>query len=168
MEIIFAVAVMVAVFYFSNDIARLSMYGYAGVFLISLLSNATILFPAPGWAVVIAMSTQLEPLLLGIVAGIGSSIGELTGYLAGAGARTLLNNNIKETKDVENMVRKYGMGAIFVLALFPNPLFDIAGIISGGLKIPWWRFLVACTLGRVLKYVLLAFAGELALERLFW
>ena len=163
LEIVLVVAIMGAVLYFSKDIAGLSAYGYAGVFLISLLSAATILFPAPGWAIVIAMSGHLDPLLLGVVAGLGAAIGELTGYMAGEGTRNLLNNTIKETKKIEMMVRKYGMAAIFVLAFIPNPLFDIAGIIAGGLRIPWWRFLAACALGRVLRYTLLALMGAFTL-----
>lgn len=163
LEIIVAIAIVIAVIHFSNDIAGLSAYGYAGVFLIALLSAATILFPAPGWAAVIAMSTQLDPLLLGIVAGIGASIGEMTGYMAGDGVRALINNNIKEAKKVEEIVKKYEEAAIFVLALIPNPLFDIGGIIAGGLKMPWWRFLAACAAGRVLRYTILAIMGAFTL-----
>jgi membrane protein YqaA with SNARE-associated domain len=58
------------------------------------------------------------------------------------------------------------MAAIFVLAFIPNPLFDIAGIIAGGLKIPWWRYLTACVTGRILRYVLLAMLGAFTLNLL--
>jgi membrane protein YqaA with SNARE-associated domain len=163
-EITLAIALMAAIFYFSADIARLAAYGYVGVFLISLLSSATILFPCPAWVAVIAMSGYLDPLLIGIIGGVGAAIGELTGYMAGNGARSLLNNKIKETKKIEEMVKKYDVASIFVLSFIPNPLFDVAGIIAGGLKMPLWRFLAACALGRVLRYSILAMIGAFTLE----
>lgn len=163
LQVIFAIAIVLGVLFFSKDIEGLSSYGYAGVFLIALLSTATIIFPSPGWAVVIAMSVYLNPILVGIVAGIGAAIGELTGYVAGQGTRKALNNHIKESKKIEEIVEKYGMGAIFVLSFIPNPLFDIAGLVAGGVKMPWWQFLISCSLGRVLRYVLLALLGAFTL-----
>lgn len=157
--IIFAFVIAAAVFYFSRDIAALSAYGYAGAFFVAMLSSATIIFPAPGWAAVIAMSAYLDPVLLGMAAGTGAAIGELTGYVAGEGARDLLNSRVKETKNIEEFVRRYGMLAIFVLAFLPNPIFDIAGVVAGGMRMPWWRFLISCAAGRVLRYVLLAMLG---------
>jgi len=163
LEIAFAVAIVALVLYFSSDIAALSKYGYLGAFLIAMLSSATLFFPAPGWAAVIGLSTVFNPVLLGVVTGIGSALGELTGYVAGEGARDLLNSRIKETKDIEELVRKYDVVGIFVLAFIPNPLFDVAGIVAGGLKIPWWRYLLACATGRVFRYVLLALLGNFTL-----
>ena len=163
LQILFAVAIVVLVVLFSNQIATLAQYGYLGAFVITLLSSATILFPAPGWAAVIALSAVLNPVLLGIVAGIGSGIGELTGYIVGDGARDLLNSRVKESKQIQEFVKKYDILAIFVLAFIPNPAFDVAGIAAGGLRMPWWRFLLACIAGRVLRYVLLAFLGKFTL-----
>ncbi|VVC04099.1 SNARE associated Golgi protein [Candidatus Bilamarchaeum dharawalense] len=162
-QIAFAIIVVAAVLYFSNDIEKLQTYGYLGAFLISMLSSATLFFPAPGWAAVIAMSSILDPVYLGIAAGLGSAIGELTGYVAGDGARDILNKNIRESKKIEEFVKKYDLAAIFFFAFIPNPLFDIAGIVAGGLKIPWWRYLIACAAGRVLRYTLLAAVGNFAL-----
>jgi membrane protein YqaA with SNARE-associated domain len=166
LQITAAVLIAAAVLYFSNDIAALGAYGYAGAFLIALLSSATILFPAPGWAAVIAMSATMDPLALGIVVGIGSAIGELTGYLAGEGMRDLMNSRIRETKGMEDLVRRYDVAAIFALAFIPNPLFDVAGVIAGSLLVPWWRYLLACMAGRVLRYVLLAMLGAFTLHLL--
>lgn len=162
-QIIFAIVVVLGAFYLSSNVTILQKYGYAGVFLISLLSSATLFLPAPGWAAVIAMSRILDPIILGVVAGVGSAIGELTGYIAGDGAREILNKNIKESKKIEKLVEKYGIIAIFLFAAIPNPLFDIAGLVAGGLKIPWWRYLIACAAGRILRYVVLAMVGKFTL-----
>lgn len=155
-ELVAAAAIVLSVFYFSKEIEGLGAYGYVGAFLIALLSSATILIPAPGWAVVIALSRVLNPVAVGIVAGIGSAIGELTAYIAGDGLRDMIDGRLKETKDIENLVRSYDMLAIALLEFIPNPLFDIAGIVAGSLKIPWWRFVIACAAGRVARFVLLA------------
>ncbi|MFH0737631.1 MAG: VTT domain-containing protein [Candidatus Micrarchaeota archaeon] len=163
LQIASATLIGAAVIYFSSDIASLGAYGYAGAFAIALLCNATIIFPAPGWAIVVALSGTLDPVLLGIVAGIGSAIGELTGFLAGDGVRDILGGRIKEMKRIEGLVEKYGDAGVFFLAFIPNPLFDVAGIAAGSLKIPWWRYLIACAGGRVLRYVLLALIGAFTL-----
>ncbi len=164
MQIAAAALIAAAVLYFSNEIAAFSAYGYAGAFLIALLSSATILFPAPGWVVVIAMSATLDPILLGLVVGIGSAIGELTGFLAGEGMRDILNSRLKEVKEVERLVKRYDLAAIAALAFIPNPLFDVAGVIAGSLRIPWWRYLAACMAGRVARFVLLAVLGAFTLQ----
>lgn len=50
--------------------------------------------------------------------------------------------------------------AILVLAFIPNPLFDLAGISAGTLKMPVLPFLIFCTIGNILKMFLFAYAGE--------
>jgi uncharacterized membrane protein YdjX (TVP38/TMEM64 family) len=48
---------------------------------------------------------------------------------------------------------------VFGLAVIPNPLFDIVGIMSGVLRIPVWSFFTACWAGNVIKATAVAFAG---------
>lgn len=158
-QVVFSLLIVAVIIIFSDQIESLSVYGYVGAFIIALLGSATIVLPSPAFAAIIAMSASLDPLLLGIVAGIGSGLGEITGYVAGSGARATLNSHIKETRRIEEMVEKYDVAGIFVLSFIPNPLFDVAGIVAGGLKIHWTHFLSACVLGRVLRYVLLAMLG---------
>jgi hypothetical protein len=78
LQIILAIVIIILVVYFSGNIAQLKDYGYLGAFVISALSSATLFFPAPGWAIIAAMGRYLDPIPLGIVAGLGSAIGELT------------------------------------------------------------------------------------------
>jgi uncharacterized membrane protein YdjX (TVP38/TMEM64 family) len=51
----------------------------------------------------------------------------------------------------------YGM--ILLLAFIPNPLFDLGGMAAGGLKLPIWKFLTACAIGKILKMLMFAYAG---------
>jgi len=165
-QLVLSVIIVAIILVFSKEIESLRVYGYAGAFFIALLGSATIILPSPAFAAIIAMSGSLDPLVLGVVAGIGSGMGEITGYIAGDGARDLLNNRIKESKKIEKFVRRYDVAAVFILALIPNPIFDVAGIIAGGLRIQWWHFLSACILGRVIRYVILAMIGAFTLELL--
>ena len=66
-------------------------------------------------------------------------VGELIGYLAGVGGHGLIADNSAYQR-VSGYMKRYGMWAVFGLAVIPNPLFDIVGIVSGVLRIPVWRF----------------------------
>lgn len=165
LEIAFAILIAAGVFYFSSSIIALGNLGYAGVFIISLLSSATIFIPAPGWAVVIALSKMLNPFLVGIIAGLGSGLGEITGYIAGNGAKNAIAD--ERFAKFRETIGKNDTVAIFLLAFIPNPVFDIAGIAAGSLGIPVWRFLIPCILGRVLRYVVLAYTGAFVQDFLY-
>ena len=162
MQIVIAAGIFAVVLLMSSQLKALEAWGYLGVFGISLLSAATIFLPAPGWATVIAMSTVLNPYLLGIAAGLGSGIGEITGYLAGDGAARVVVKNKRDYKRYKELIRKYDVPAVFFLAFIPNPLFDIAGIAAGSAGIPLVRFLIATIAGRILRYVILAYLGALS------
>jgi uncharacterized membrane protein YdjX (TVP38/TMEM64 family) len=56
-------------------------------------------------------------------------------------------------------MRKYGDLTIFMMALVPNPLFDLAGMAAGMLKLPFFRFLLWCSIGKILKMLLFAYTG---------
>jgi membrane protein YqaA with SNARE-associated domain len=136
-------------------------WGYAGVFVVSLLSSATIFVPLPGFALVFAMGAFLNPVLVGTVAGIGSGIGELSGYLAGvAGHHAVSRTRIFRQHRLG--LRKYGPLAIFALAFAPNPAFDVAGIAAGAIRMPVWQFLLAASAGKTARYILVAYAGGIA------
>ena len=153
-QILFGLVIAVAVLLFNEQIATLGNYGYLGVFIISALSSATILIPAPGWAIVAAMATILNPIYVGIIAGIGSSLGELTGYMVGGGALDIAGR--KKYEQFLSLIRKNDMAAILAFSFLPNPFFDIAGIAAGAANVPVWRYVLFCAIGRSLRYVLLA------------
>jgi len=141
--------------------------GYAGGFLAMLLSGATLILPAPGLAVVAALGATVQsPLLLGVVAGVGAALGEVTGYLAGYGGHKIIEEQ-KYYRAIERFTQKYGFWAIVIIAFVPNPLFDIAGIIAGGTKYPPVLFLSATLIGKVAKCIIAAYAGTAAFHALF-
>lgn len=154
-----SIAITAAIFVFADRIRGLGQYGYPGVFLVSLIGNATLILPAPYYLVVGALGAALNPLLLGIIAGLGASLGELTGYLAGIGGRAVIENRATYVR-IERWMRKSGMLVIFGLAAIPNPLFDVGGISAGALRMPVWKFLLACWAGKAVRLAVLAFIGK--------
>ena len=161
----FSLAITVAVIAFRGQLASLRGYGYAGVFLISLLGNATVVLPVPSLAIVFAGGGVLNPLLVGLVAGLGEPIGELTGYLAGYGGSAVLPKGDRTVR-MRGFMERRGMLTIFVLSAIPNPLFDLAGMTAGVLHFPVHKFLIACWLGKTLKAVLIAYLGSLSIGAL--
>ena len=155
---------LLAMFLFSR-VQGVQDWGYLGVFIISLVSSATVFVPMPGFAIVFAMGAFLSPVLVGIAAGIGSGIGELTGYLAGFAGHDAVQRTRIFRKHMEGIV-KYGPFAVFALAFVPNPVFDIAGVTAGAIKMPLWQFLAATILGKSARYILLAMLGGYAYG--FW
>lgn len=141
-------------------IERLGHWGYVGAFLISLIASATIILPAPGIAVVIAMSTTLDPLVLAVVAGIGSAVGELSGYLAGASGSALVPARRRaQFEQLRRLTDRYGVAGLAFLAALPLPLFDFAGIVAGILRMRVASFLTAVSLGKSVKYLVLILLG---------
>ena len=157
--LVFVIAITVYIIYLPEDQAKkLESYGYAGIFLISILANATVLIPAPGLVIVFSMGAKFSPLLVGVAAGLGATIGELSGYLAGFSGQAV----IEDQKRYDQMVRwmqKNGPLTIAVLAFIPNPLFDLAGMVAGALKMKVQRFLFFAMLGKIPKMLLFAYAG---------
>jgi membrane protein YqaA with SNARE-associated domain len=154
--------ISVAIYSFRNQFAELAALGYAGIFLVSLLGNATIILPAPSLALVFAMGTALPPLLVGLTAGMGEALGELTGYAAGFAGRAVVEDSKTYQRLVAWMQRRGGI-TVFVLSLIPNPFFDLAGIAAGTLRYPIWRFLLACWSGKTIKTTIVAWAGSQSL-----
>lgn len=159
-QILIAIVLIVGSFFVSTQLEFLGKYGYLGAFVISLVSAATVLLPVPAMAIVFGMSKFLDPIILGIVSGLGSAIGELTGFFAGDGIRDILSDKIKETAQMEQLIHKYEIFAIIILAAIPNPFFDVAGILAGAARMKWWKFLIGCAIGRIIRYILIGFVGE--------
>lgn len=158
-------AISVAIYGLRDQVAQLAGLGYAGIFLVSLLGNATIILPAPSIALVIAMGAALPAPLVGLAAGTGEALGELTGYAAGFAGRAVVEDSKTYARLAAWMKRRGGI-TIFVLSLIPNPFFDLAGIAAGTLRYPLWRFLLVCWLGKTIKTTWIAWAGAQVLSLL--
>lgn len=158
LAVLVVIGLSVTIFSFSNKIEQLRTLGYLGAFSTMLLGNATIILPAPGLTIVFALGSTFNPLLIGLAAGAGAALGELTGYVAGFSGRVVLERR-KLYRQLEGWMRRHGFAFLFVLAVIPNPFFDIAGVIAGALRFTWWRFLLVAWAGKTVQGILIAYAG---------
>lgn len=167
LALVFAVGVTVVIVVFQEQINKLGAVGYLGAFLVMLVGNATLILPAPALILVYALgksmgTTPLDPLLVGLVTGAGATLGEFTGYAAGFSGSGVITN-LHAYQRIEGLVKKYGVATIALLAFIPNPLFDVAGIAAGVLKMKWWQFLAGTLVGKVAKTIIVAYAGYYSL-----
>src|SRR3990172_6607872 len=92
-SILFAIVVSVVVFIFRDNLVSLQNYGYLGLFLLSILGNATIILPVPIILTAFIGGAVFNPLIVGVVVSLGATIGELTGYLAGIGGGVIIEKD---------------------------------------------------------------------------
>lgn len=151
-------ALTILLLVFRDQIDHLEAYGYPGVFLLSILTNATVLVPLPGVVFTSAMGAIFNPFWVAIASGSGATLGELSGYMAGVGGQVWLNN-LDWYQRLENWIKKYNHWPIIFLAFIPNPLFDMAGFIAGAGKVPLWKFLLFTWIGKIAKMLLFAYLG---------
>lgn len=159
LALVAVIAITVYIFSIRNKVAEFERYGYVGIFLVALVANATVLLPAPGVAIIYAMGAVFNPLGVGLAAGTGGALGELSGFLAGFSGQAIVERaHIYER--IKPWVEKYGGWAILVLSAIPNPFFDLAGIAAGMIKMPIRTFLISVWIGQLIKMTMFAFAGK--------
>lgn len=141
-----------------DRVKELEALGYPGIFLVSLLSNATLILPVPGVLFTSAMGAVFNPFWVALAAGTGATLGELTGYAAGFSGQAVIENRHWYDKVTEWMT-KYGGITVLVLAFVPNPVFDIAGMVAGALRMPLWKYLLFSWIGKTAKMLLFALGG---------
>lgn len=159
LALLFVVGISIAIFLIPKDQAdQLATYGYLGLFLISLLSYATVFLPAPATLFVFSMGAHFPALGVALAAGSGAAIGELSGYLAGYSGQPVIEN-LAMYKRMANWMERNGRLTVFALAAIPNPFFDLTGIAAGTLRMPVLKFLLFCWLGQMVKMFLIASLG---------
>jgi membrane protein DedA with SNARE-associated domain len=166
LALVVVVGISVFVYSIRDQAEEFAVYGYPGIFLVAFLANATVLLPAPGIAVVFAMGGVFNPVAVGLAAGAGGSLGEISGYLAGFSGQAVIERaNIYERLVL--WMQRNGNLTILLLAALPNPFFDLTGIAAGALKMPILRFLFWCWIGVTIKMMVFAFLGSVSLPMIF-
>ncbi len=163
LTVVAILAALGAALCFRDRLQELEQYGYAAVFLVGLVSNATIIFPVPGLAVSSVMGGVFNPWIVGLVGGVGQALGELTGYMAGYSGQRLVDKNPTYDR-LTRWMQRHGTLTIFILAVTPNPVADVGGMAAGALRFSLWKFLVSCTAGKVVKNIAFALAGYYGIE----
>ena len=135
-------------------------YGYFGVFFICLIGNASLIFPAPTFLIIMASATVLNPWLLGIAGGTGAAIGELTGYYIGRGGKHVIQKKYEAMLiKAKKWIEKHGIFPVLVVfAATPLPS-DIVGVLSGTIAYDVRKFFLATLIGKLIAYTGLALVG---------
>lgn len=159
--VFFTIALTVGLFVFAqrypDKVKELAGLGYIGVFLISLVSSATIILPVPGVLVAFPLVAALNPALVALAASTGGIFGEISGYMAGFGGHGLTHGSAMHTR-AEGWMTRWGSLTIFLFAAVPLVPFDIAGVVAGALRYPLWKFLLVGWLGKSIKFIALVYA----------
>lgn len=153
--------------FFPIDWDKIGRWGYVGVFLVVFIATASVALPIPYLFVVARASFFLDPLGVTLVAGLAGALGELSGYILGASGRELIPQN-KVFDRARTLMVKYGFWCVAFFAFVPNPVFDAIGFAAGVLKYSVWRFLLACFIGKCLKFAMAAFAPFLIRHTCHW
>lgn len=157
------VVVSVGAVLLGDRVNQLSEFGYAGMFVFNVLTSATIILPVPALVVVFSMGAVLSPFWVGVASALGSTVGELSGYGAGFSGQAVIEN-VEVYDRIVAWTRKYGVLPVVVLAFIPNPIFDLAGIAAGALRMPLHHFLLASLAGKLPKMWVFAYAGFFSLD----
>jgi membrane protein YqaA with SNARE-associated domain len=166
LSLVFVVGIVVLIYIYRDQLQELARYGYAGIFMITLIANATVFVPVPGVIVVFALGAVFHPLITAVFAGLGGATGELSGYLLGFSGQGLAEQSERYQRMLDWLGKHQNLRdlAVVVLAAIPNPFFDLAGIAAGTLKVPIYRFWFFCSIGSITKYAIFAYAGSTFLK----
>ncbi len=155
---------------------------YAAVFILPLLATAFgfVLFfiPPAADAFIVWAGSRENVLLVGVLAGAGMALGDLSKFIAGgvvsaaAGGREFkLPGWLRRVWDgmvgfTKKWMDRYATLTLVVMAAIPlNPLVDIAFLSAGATGMPLQRFLGSAFVGRVIRCFILALIGTFIGQR---
>jgi membrane protein YqaA with SNARE-associated domain len=141
---------------FLGDIAIVGRWAYLGVFVGETANGATLLIPTPLPLYTVAMAVVMNPILVGLIGGIGAALGETVGYAIGLTGKRRLEG-VPLYRRLSGLAGRRSGLAVFVLASLPF-FPDIAGLWAGAVRYSLWRFLIYVTAGKVLKLTLFSLA----------
>ncbi len=124
--------------------------GLLGIFLVSMFSHLTIVGRDLFTPVFIALIKHYHPVLLGLSAGMGGAIGEVTAYYWGLGIREAFQSSGRESV-VYKWIEKYGLLVILLVAASPLPDVPIA-LLAGSARFSLRKFLLIEAVGKSTYY----------------
>ena len=140
-------------------------YGYLGIFTLSFIGAASIIFPIPYTLVIFYLGSLriFNPLLIALSGGAGSALGEFFGYFLGYYGRAALSRERQRKIDyVMKVFARYGALAIFVFALTPLPD-DLLFIPLGIMRYSFVKAFIPSLAGKILMCLILAYGGHLSI-----
>lgn len=140
--------------------------GGLGLIPLGLLDNSPIPLPGIMDVATIVLSARQQQLWLyyALMATAGSVIGGFVSYrLARKGGKEALEHRFSRRKvdKICKIFERWGFGAIAIPALLPPPMPMVPFLLAAGaLQYPVREFLVALSLGRISRYMILAYLAK--------
>ncbi len=147
--------------------------GYAGTAIISFLGSASVIIEIPFVIVPFVLGGLrssptgpflFNPWLIGLLSGVGATLGDMVSYVLGhTGARLLKEGEAKKFREFIDAHPTATPLVIWFLAVTPLPL-DPAVVSLGAAKYPWWKVLIPSLVGEIIFLMGVAWAGRFSLD----
>jgi membrane protein YqaA with SNARE-associated domain len=174
----------VAIYYKDSllDTGHLARYGLLGMLAIAFLSGSVlsmVAVPVPYWLLVFTLPPVLAskfgigaPMVVGLISGVGASLGQLLTFVLGCGGRDMSQKLAYRVSKrfydkAIDLARRHGSLAVFLMSAIINPLHLPMTLAIASLRYPSWKFFVFSLLGNIVKSSFIAFCGYFGLRSLF-
>lgn len=165
-----AVALSVVLHHYlpEEKLEQYAEHGYLAVFLVTFISSLSVVLPVPGTIVVITAAGLWSPPLVALVASVGGTLGEISGYLVGYGGRAFIAPEHSQRFEIaQRWMQRRGGLAIFLFALVPFFIFDFIGIAAGVFRYPVKKFLLYAWMGRLPRSFIEVYLGSSIMDAIF-
>ena len=160
-----------------HDVEQVASYGLIGGFIFGILGGGTIPLPLPAIAVYFTLGglltpwvgpAALGPAIVGLVCGLGETIGGLSTYATGFSGATPLKHwetNAKPNRLnrlyrwIMEMMNRRGNWVLFWTSVLINPFFYPVSLAAGVSRFGVKRYFVICLAGKIIKCAGVAYAG---------
>jgi len=136
-------------------------WGYIGIFLINLIEAASLtIFPLPTMFFVFTFGKILNPFLVGVSAGIGGTIGSMSGYILGRGFKDIFEEKYSKSFDkIKKYLEKRDMFIVVLIFGFTPISYNALPIFCGTVEYDIKKYLLASFISKIAINLFLAYSG---------
>jgi uncharacterized membrane protein YdjX (TVP38/TMEM64 family) len=141
---------------------EVSSLGYLGALVAGLLGSSSLFVSLfPSYIVIALLGGVLNPVIVGLLGGVGAGVGQFLHYYIGLGGRYLIPDRWRGRLDAWlKKLDKFGVLLIFAFAATPLTPDDVIWIPLGAMRYPKLKALIAAVSGKVLLNLIYAYAGR--------
>ena len=156
-----ALTIMIIPLFVYRSLESVKGIGYLGYFVANYFGYGLYILPF--------IVTKLNPVVLILIGAFGSTIDEFFAWYFGRQTERFENKS-KTHEIVEKYITRYGLRAIFTMAVLPFPgfLYTIAGYVGGHYGIPYQYYFLAGFGGRLLRNVIYTIGVLYILNQTSW
>lgn len=161
---VLSTAISLAAFLFRDYFKDTLSLGLLGILIINFFSSATFFISGPAFLTVIAGGSVYPPLLVALVASLGTALGDTVSFFFGLSTRHIVQKKFEDKlwfRVIEDIFKVYSTPIIFLTSLIPNPFFDGVALLVGFFKYDIKKYFIIVLLGRFLRFILLAYIGDI-------